>query len=511
MSFVFLAALMVGSGEPAWVNRGSGAFPADKRTFYGMGSANGIKNPSLLRTTADNRARAELAKVFETYSASLMKDYSSSDAQNVQQAVKTFSASSQQGAEVVDRYTNAQGVMYSLCKLDLDRAKDLIAAAQASGAIRSFAKDHADKAYDDLNQMMSPGKKSGEVQRPPPPTNGGSAPTTTAKVDGVKTRSGRPAWVDGEDSAWPWNKYLYAVGFGKDRTAAENGAVAGLAKIFETHVQQTALDFQQSVQNGNRNLEVQDSQQLTKTTVAKSLSDVRVAEIYQDNKVSTTYALAALERAVIAAGLRDRIAQLDAQAQAALDRATPDDKVKQLRALNQTVGFLAEREALNTDLRIVEASGVGAAPQLSYADVLAKLGDAQESLNVGIMVTGTQGDDVRAALAQGLTQLGYSVKEIKGDDEDDTPSLSEFDIVIIGKVRAEKAGQIQGGAFEMVRAVADFQLKNVKKNKIIDEYTVADKEGHKSVQEAQRRAIRELNKIVAPQLADRFQKYLSKK
>ena len=76
----------------------------------------------------------ELGKVFQTFSASLMKDYmNSSGDQNVEQATQTFSAVSLEGAEVVDRYLNSDGVMYALCQLDLVKAKAAIAAAQASG------------------------------------------------------------------------------------------------------------------------------------------------------------------------------------------------------------------------------------------------------------------------------------------------------------------------------------------------------------------------------------------
>src|SRR5688572_13222560 len=62
------------SGKPRWVTRGSVAVAGDKRAFYGVGSASGIKEAALLRSTADNRARAELAKLLDTFSASLMKD-----------------------------------------------------------------------------------------------------------------------------------------------------------------------------------------------------------------------------------------------------------------------------------------------------------------------------------------------------------------------------------------------------------------------------------------------------
>jgi len=79
--FALLATARVASAAdlPQWVTRGSTAFNnAGERAFYGVGSASGIKNPPLLRSTADNRARAELGKIFETFSASLMKDYMNS-------------------------------------------------------------------------------------------------------------------------------------------------------------------------------------------------------------------------------------------------------------------------------------------------------------------------------------------------------------------------------------------------------------------------------------------------
>jgi len=524
-----LLVLAVAAGEPAWVSRGNGAFPSDKRAFYGVGLASGIKNPALLRTSADNRARAELGKVFETFSASLMKDYmNSSGEQNVEQAIKTFSANTMSGAEIVDRYINSDGVQYSLCKLDTERAKVVASeVAGGSGAFKSHLKNNMDKVYDDLQNMMKkPPAPQAEVAKAPPPTSGANKPSAMSVAppanagSGAKTRSGgKPAWVDGEDPAYPWRTYLYAVGFGKDRTQGENGAVAGLSKIFESKVAQVSKDFQASYSKSNaKSLELQSSEQLTQVSTSKVISGVHIAEVWQDSGTNTLYAIAVIERSKAVGSLRDKISDLDGKAKNAIEKATPDDKVKQIRALNQALAALQEREMLNTDLRIIDASGVGVPGEVSYADVYAKMDDAQEALNVGIVVTGTQGDDVRAALAQGLTGLGYQVKEVKAggddDDEDDAPTPGaggDFDLMIVGKVRIEKVGQAQGGAFEMVRAVADFQLKNVKKNKTIDEYQVSQKEGHKTVQEAQRRAIRELNKIVAPQIAQRFQKYLSKK
>ena len=52
-------------GAPDWVNKGTNILNDKKgRLFHGVGSAPDIKNEALQRTTADNRARAEIARIF---------------------------------------------------------------------------------------------------------------------------------------------------------------------------------------------------------------------------------------------------------------------------------------------------------------------------------------------------------------------------------------------------------------------------------------------------------------
>jgi hypothetical protein len=147
---------------PEWVNKGSGAFGGEKKVFYGVGSAQGIRNASLARSTADNRARAEISKVFETYSASLMKDYSasitagdmsaSSEEQMVSQAIKTFSANTLNGVEIVDHWIHpTTGEIYSLARLDIAGFADQIdKAKELSAKVKEAVKRSAEKAFADL-------------------------------------------------------------------------------------------------------------------------------------------------------------------------------------------------------------------------------------------------------------------------------------------------------------------------------------------------------------------------
>ena len=151
---------------PQWVYKGSGAFDDDKgKVFYGVGIASGISNKALLFSTADNRARAEVAKTLETYVAVLAKDYmasttagdmsASSEEQHVEQALKTFSKTTLHGATIIDHWQDPEDkTMYSLCQLDLlafqealDNYKEL------DEKVRDYVRENADKMHGELEKM----------------------------------------------------------------------------------------------------------------------------------------------------------------------------------------------------------------------------------------------------------------------------------------------------------------------------------------------------------------------
>jgi hypothetical protein len=152
---------------PEWVLKGSGAFGGEQgRVFYGVGSVSGIKNHALARTTADNRARAEIAKIFETYSASLMKDYmasttagdmsASSEEQHVEQAIKTFSAVTLSGVQVVNHWVAPDGTWYALAQLDLDNFTDnLTKMNELNEKVRDHVRQNAERVHMDLEKEES--------------------------------------------------------------------------------------------------------------------------------------------------------------------------------------------------------------------------------------------------------------------------------------------------------------------------------------------------------------------
>ncbi len=155
------------SSIPKWVDKGGGYMTAkDGKAFYGVGAVTGIRNEPLAKETADNRARADLAKYVDTYTSYLMRDYAASttagdftktsEEQNVERALKTFVSTHLSGVTVVDRWEKDDKtgkIIYSLAKLDLDKFKDQVGQLkELNDAARDFVRKNAEKAFERLQQ-----------------------------------------------------------------------------------------------------------------------------------------------------------------------------------------------------------------------------------------------------------------------------------------------------------------------------------------------------------------------
>ncbi len=163
-----------GGGAPNWVKKGSMAFNNDDtQEIYGVGSIVGVKNEPLAWEAAENRSRANLAKTFRTYTAYLMEDYAASttagnftestEEQNVERAIKTFTAVTLNGVRLVDRYKDEDNTTYYvLTKLSYKEMKDVIQQAQELDEdVREFVKKNAERVFKKLEKEEA--KRSGAI------------------------------------------------------------------------------------------------------------------------------------------------------------------------------------------------------------------------------------------------------------------------------------------------------------------------------------------------------------
>jgi hypothetical protein len=154
-------------GTPKWVNRGSGAYDGEYgKCFYGVGLLTGVQNPGLARQAVDNRARGEIAKMFDLYIAAMMKDYqrsttagdfkASAEEQDIVSAQKTITEVTLRGVEVRDHWTDPQtGTSYSLAILDMNGInKSLDEAKELNSKIRDHVRANARRAFEDMDREL---------------------------------------------------------------------------------------------------------------------------------------------------------------------------------------------------------------------------------------------------------------------------------------------------------------------------------------------------------------------
>ena len=153
---------------PEWVLIGGGAFTDDRgKAFYGVGSATGIKNYSLQRQVADDRARADLAKVFEYYVEALTKDYQahttagsfaeSTEEQNSEAALKVVVSQTLRGVVIVDHFEIPERrELISLARLDYDAFKRNVEQAETfqelPPQVREDIKERADALHEEMEE-----------------------------------------------------------------------------------------------------------------------------------------------------------------------------------------------------------------------------------------------------------------------------------------------------------------------------------------------------------------------
>lgn len=149
-----------GPKKPDWIMKGSGAFKDNKKVMRGVGIAENIKSEALRRTTADNRAIAEVSKQLSVVSTSLMRDYMSSASateeektsgeQFVENTAKTFASNTISGIKISDRWDNGK-VTYSLAELDIEELRALTDNIdKLSEQVKEHIKENAEKAFDKL-------------------------------------------------------------------------------------------------------------------------------------------------------------------------------------------------------------------------------------------------------------------------------------------------------------------------------------------------------------------------
>ena len=153
-------------GAPDWVNKGSQALnDQNGRLIQGIAQAPAMNDVSLQTSTADDRARAEVARVLSSYMKVASQDYGASansgaDQQTMQSVSRQIQAVTEQnvsGARIIAHWRNPQdATIWSLAELDMKQVKDMVANSKDMNAgFQAYFASHADNLFDSMNSKGS--------------------------------------------------------------------------------------------------------------------------------------------------------------------------------------------------------------------------------------------------------------------------------------------------------------------------------------------------------------------
>lgn len=134
-----------------WTSQGSGAFHSmSGPLLQGVAFARGIKNPTLLKTAAANRAKAQLKGLLNQYVSALIQ-YTGQDMATVQtrQLFREIVRLSIDQARITDHwYDQANNKSYARCVLTLDTFKQTLMAVSAPQTVKTDMETNAELIFE---------------------------------------------------------------------------------------------------------------------------------------------------------------------------------------------------------------------------------------------------------------------------------------------------------------------------------------------------------------------------
>jgi len=146
-------------GAPDWVNQGTNILNnKDGRLFHGVGSASPMGDMALQKSVADDRARAEVARVLSTYMDVVSSDYLSAakagDTSVTEEAVtrqiKALTKVNLAGAKIIGNWRDPKSnTIYSIAELDMKQVKSTLAGTQDMNEnLKRYIETSADNIFD---------------------------------------------------------------------------------------------------------------------------------------------------------------------------------------------------------------------------------------------------------------------------------------------------------------------------------------------------------------------------
>jgi hypothetical protein len=149
-------------GAPDWVNKGTAVLnDKDGRLFHGVGASPAMGDEALQRSTADDRARAEVARILSTYIDVVSNDYTAASGaganasadQAVSRQIKAVTKVNLAGSRIIGRWKDGKtNMVYSIAELDLKQVKTTLEGANGMNEeLRRYIGRNAENIFDKVS------------------------------------------------------------------------------------------------------------------------------------------------------------------------------------------------------------------------------------------------------------------------------------------------------------------------------------------------------------------------
>ncbi len=232
----------------------------------------------------------------------------------------------------------------------------------------------------------------------------------------------------------------------------------------------------------------------------KVLSGIRIGRVYLDpDNQPPYYALAVLDRRQTAEVLRERIVELDRQISQTLNESVNQiDKLTQIKLLQQSIELHALRQAYNAELRIVDVSGQGIAPEVNIAEIKTQLTTVLlKDFLIALSVQGSRADEVQRSLVEALNKKGFAVSE----------KIEHASVLARGRVEIKPIPQSQAD-WKFVRWSAYFDLVDRNGDAVFGSVQKSGKAGHLTTAQAEDRAVRSIRRSLAADISEDISNYI---
>lgn len=145
---------------PDWVNKGTAPLEdRGGRLIHGVGMAPAMGDQSLQISTADDRARAEVARVLSTYMDVASSDFASAtnNADNEQAIARQIKSTTKvvlSGARIIAHWRDKPtGNIYALAELDMKQVQDTLKTVEGLNEdMRIYLEQHGDNIFDSMRK-----------------------------------------------------------------------------------------------------------------------------------------------------------------------------------------------------------------------------------------------------------------------------------------------------------------------------------------------------------------------